>query len=192
MSTQDRPRMILRMDDMDPRIDLATLKPMHEEFMKRNIPMTIAVNNSMGHRLGFDADVLKYVNEDTPAESWDIQLHSYNHDRMWSLTYPECYANLYCNLNLTKRDFPRSNPTIFYPPWNEESETMKNVCNELGITMIESHLTMRELLWNGREDKDLFFWHWWDKDEQRTLTEALDRLVKLNIERGFPYEAIHR
>ncbi len=181
-------KMILRMDDADPRIPLNLLKPMHQEFVKRKIPMTIAVNNVMGHRIGFDGDVMHYVNKETDPASWDIQLHSLNHDRMWSLNYPEVYTNLYCNKELTKRDFVHSDPTIFYPPWNEESESMKRACDELGLTMESSRITMRELLWNGREDKDLFFWHWWDKDEQKILTQALDRLVELNKGRGFIYE----
>lgn len=181
-------KIILRLDDMDPRIDLNTLKPMHEEFMKRKIPMTVAVNNIMGHRIGFDQDVLDYVNLGSPAWSWDIQLHSLNHDRLWAMPYPDVYVNLFANKELTKRDFPRSNPKIFYPPWNEESENMKKACDELDLEMQSSRITMRELLWNGREDKDLFFWHWWDKDEQKILTQALDRLVELNKGRGFIYE----
>lgn len=182
-----RPEIILRCDDFDPRIDLTLLKQLHGEFLKRNIPMYIAVNNVMGHRMGFDQEVLDYVNKDTPAESWEIHLHSLNHDRMWALNYPEAYCNLYCNLNLTKRDFTRSDPKIYFPPWNEENDTTLRVCEELGLTLIESRMTMRELMWNGREDKDCFFWHWWDKDEQKLLPEALDRLVMLNEQRGYKH-----
>jgi hypothetical protein len=177
--------MVLRMDDFDPRISLDLLKPLHEEFLKRNIPMVIAVNNAMGHRMKFDEDVLKYVNEDTPAESWDIQLHTFNHDRLWAMPYPEVYMNIYTNLNLTKRDFPRSNPTILYPPWNEECAPMIQACNELGIKVVSSRLTIRELLWTGREDKDCFFWHWWGADDREILPQALDRLIELNTQRGF-------
>ena len=177
--------IILRCDDFDPRIDLATLKPLHEEFLKRNIPMTIGVNNAMGHRIGFDQAVLDYVNKETSEESWDIQLHSFNHDRLWALPYPEIFMNIFANLELTKRDFPRSNPKFLYLPWNETSNNLETVCKELGLEMKNSRITMRELMWNGREDKDEFFWHWWDKNDQELLPEALDRLVKLNTERGY-------
>lgn len=177
------PKIVLRCDDFDPRIKLTDLKPLHEEFLKRNIPMTIATNNAMGHRMGYDQDVLDYVNKETPAESWDIQLHTFNHDRLWSLPYPEVFMNVFTNLELTKKEFPRSNPTILYPPWNEETGNLTAVCDSLGIKVESSRITMRELLWNGREDKNLFFWHWWDPDDRAILSEACDRLVLLNKQR---------
>jgi len=186
MEPTKRPPIVLRCDDFDPRITIDLLKPMHEEFLKRGIPMTVCTNNSMGHRLGYDKAVLDYVNLETPAQSWDIQLHTFNHDRIWSLPYPEVFMNIFTNLELTKKEFPRSNPTILYPPWNEESDALKNVCESLGLQVVASRITMRELMWNGREDKDCFFWHWWDTNEQKLLPEALDRLVKLNTERGYP------
>ena len=173
------------MDDCDPRIDVTLLKCLHAEFLKRNIPMTVCVNNAMGHRIGFDQAVLDYVNKETPAESWDIQLHTFNHERLWACPLPEIYMNIYANLGLTKRDFPRSNPTILYLPWNETSPNIEQVAQELGLIVNNSRLTMRELLWSGREDKDCFFWHWWDKEEQKNLPQALDRLVELNKSRGF-------
>ncbi len=173
-------KRIIRCDDFDPRLDLIKLKEIHQLWLDAKVPMTIAVNNASGHRFGFDQAVLDYINKETPAESWDIQLHSFNHERMWALTYPECMMNLYSNLHITKEQFPRSNPTIYYPPWNEESETMAGVCKELGITMKESHMTLRELLWNGREDRDLFFYHWWDVDDRKILPEAIKKLVLLN------------
>lgn len=175
--------IILRCDDFDPRIDIATLKPLHEEFVKRQIPMTICINNAMGFRVGFDQAVLDYVNKQTPEGSWDIQLHTYNHDRLWAAPYPEIFMNIYTNLHLTREDFPRSKPKILYLPWNETSSNIEEVCLKLGLKVNFSRLTMRELLWNGREDQDVFFWHWWDREEQKALPKVLDRLVELNAQR---------
>lgn len=184
--------IILRCDDFDPRLELKYLKPLHEEHLKRNIPFTVAVNNCMGHRIGFDQDVIRYVNEETPAESWDIQLHGWEHERYWTMKWPHVYRDMKANIEWTKETFVRSDPKVFYPPWNETSGFLQQACDELGLTMVASNHTIRELMWNGREDKDCFFWHWWTQDDREILPQALDRLVELNKQRGFEYKPFEK
>ena len=170
----------IRADDFDCRIDLNTVKSLHQEFVKRNIPFTIAVNSAMSNRVGFDQDVLDYVNNTDP-ETWDIQLHNWTHDRFWAMDYPTQYAYIYANLQMTKHDFIHSNPTILYPPWNEKNDIMENVCRVLGLTIQTTQKTIRELLkdWNLGDDQ-LFFWHWWTKDDRDIIPEILDKVNKLN------------
>lgn len=178
-------KIILRCDDFDPRIDLATLVPLHEEFVKRKIPMTIAVNNCMGHRIGFTQAVLDYVNS---TDYWDIQLHGWEHERYWTMKLPHVVRDMYCNLEWTKKDFKNSDPKIFYPPWNETSTFLEEACRIYGLELKRFDCTIRELMWAGRADRDGFYWHWWTPDDRAIIPQALDRLIELNKQRGFTYE----
>ena len=170
--------IILRCDDFDPRITLDVLKPLHEEFIKHNVPMTIAVNNLMGHRIGFDEDVIQYVNNMT---HWDIQLHGFEHDRYWSMPPHYVYRDIYANLMLTKRDFINSNPTILYPPWNESSKDLVDVCEKLGLEVRTENETLREFVeWNKRNKTDTYVWHWWNFDDRDIIPKALDKVIELS------------
>lgn len=170
----------VRCDDFDPRIKLETVKSLHELHMSKNIPFTIGVNSCMSSRIGFDKDVVDYVNNTDPA-TWDIQLHNWSHDRYWAMTRVDLYAYIYANLMMTKQTFIHSNPTILYPPWNEQGDIMTEVCKDLGLTIKVSQKTIRELLkdWNlGNET--LFYWHWWTKDDVDIMPVILDKVNKIN------------
>ena len=170
----------IRCDDLDCRINLETLKPLHEEFVKRNIPMTVAVNSAMSNRVGFDKEVLDYVNNTDP-KSWDIQLHNWTHDRFWAMDYPTVYAYIYANLMKTKQDFIHSNPTILYPPWNEKNDIIEEVCKNLGLTIVNFRATLREFVtWINRLPEEGYVWHWWTKDDRDIIPQALDKLLIVN------------
>lgn len=169
----------VRMDDFDPRIDLPTLKQVHSEFIKRGIPMTVAVNNVMNSRISFDDDVVDYVNLSDPA-TWDIQLHGWEHERYWTFELTDTVRDLYANKMMTKETFTFSNPTIFFPPWNESGEIMEKACKVLGLELKISRVSLREALWNGKENNEWFFWHWWDANDREILGEVLDKLQDLN------------
>ena len=174
------------MDDMDCRIDLKTLKPLHEEFVKRGIPMTVAVNNVIGHRIGFDKDVLDYVNGTDP-KTWDIQLHGFEHDKIWAMRYAHVYRDVFANLYMTKRDFPHSNPTIYYPAWNETCTFLEQACKEMNLTVQPGRRTTHEFLtwnFNNKESEKLYYWHWWTPDDRRELPAVLDKLLVVNKQNG--------
>ena len=171
--------IILRCDDFDPRINVETLKPLHEEFIKRGIPMTVSVNSAMSSRIGFDKEVIDYVNNTDP-KTWDIQLHCWSHDRYWAMTYIDLYAYIYANLMKTKQDFIHANPTILYPPWNESNDIMENVCRVLGLKIVNFRRTLREFVtWNfqNKEMEEGYVWHWWTKDDRDIIPQALDKLL---------------
>lgn len=169
----------IRMDDLDTRIKLEILKPAHEEFVKRGIPMTVAVNNMMGHDYKIPQEILDYVNNTDP-KTWDIQLHGLTHERMWTYNKSEMYRDIWCNLTLTKRDFIHSNPTIFYPPWNQTSKIMENICKELGLTVVVSSKTIREFLLDWAiENETMFYWHWQTPDDVEMLPKVLDKILQL-------------
>jgi peptidoglycan/xylan/chitin deacetylase (PgdA/CDA1 family) len=170
-------KIIIRCDDWDTRLRMTNVYPLHQEFVKRKIPMTVAVNNAMGGGYGHDPEVLKYMNESDPA-SWDIQLHGYEHERYWTYNLKELYRDMFANLYITKRDFIHSDPKIFYPPWNETSVNLVNVCKELGLTVKTSNRTSHEFLtWNNIAEQDCYYWHWWTPDDCRELPAVLDKLL---------------
>jgi len=173
----------LRMDDLDPRIDLATIKSLHGEFVKRGIPMCVAVNNVIGHKIGFDKDVLDYVNKETSAESWDIQLHGFEHDKIWTMRYTHVYRDVFANLYMTCRDFPHSDPKFYYPAWNETCEFLETACKDMGLTVRTTKRTTHEFLtWKNIEAEDMYFWHWWAPDDRRELPAVLDKLLKVQLQ----------
>lgn len=169
-------QFIVRSDDFDPRITLEDLKPIHEMFMKHGIVFTIAVNNAMNGIREFRKEVIDYVNN---TSGWDIQLHGWHHDAYWYMRYPEAYCNLVSNIHDTKRDFPKADPKVFYPPWNEGSDTVKQVCEKLGLVMHTTGIHMRYwLTWNRRENNNVMFFHWWDKSDIELLDELLEEVKK--------------
>lgn len=171
-------KITIRMDDMDCRIDLKTLQPLHQEFVKRGIPMTVAVNNVIGHRIGFDQDVLDYVNKETDPSSWDIQLHGFEHDKIWAMRYAHVYRDVFANLYMTKRDFPHSDPKWYYPAWNETCEFLEQSCKEMGLTVRTTKRTTHEFLtWTNIEAEDCYFWHWWTPDDRKEIPAILDKLL---------------
>lgn len=175
--------IIVRMDDADPRLRMKNLFPLHQEFVKRNIPMTIAVNTVMGWGYGFDKEVLDYVNNKTDPKSWDIQLHGYEHERYWTYRDSHLYRDIFCNLMMTKRDFVHSDPKIFYPPWNETSTSMIRICKELGLEVKISTRTTHELLkwkWTNKDQETLYYWHWWTPDDCAEIPAVLDKLLEVN------------
>jgi peptidoglycan/xylan/chitin deacetylase (PgdA/CDA1 family) len=165
---------IVRTDDFDPRLSLEDIKPVHEKFLRAGIPFTIAVNNAMGGLREFNQEVIDYVNS---TSGWDIQLHGWHHDAYWFMRYPEIYANLVTNIHDTKRDFPKANPTVFYPPWNESSETVKEACQKLGLQVDASGVHMRYWLTWKRRDSNVLFFHWWDKSDVDLLDEVLKEVI---------------
>lgn len=171
--------IIIRCDDFDPRITMTDLYPLHQEFVKRKIPMTIAVNTVMGWGYGFNPEVMKYVNETDPA-TWDIQLHGFEHERYWTYRESHFYRDMFANLMLTKRDFIHSDPKIFYPPWNETSSTIERICEELGLTVKTSKSTIRNFLkdWSI-QGEDTFYWHWWTPDDRTDIPAVLDKVISL-------------
>lgn len=169
-------KFIVRSDDVDPRITLDKLKPIHEMFVKHGIPFTIAINNVMNGLREFKPDVLDYVNN---TDGWDIQLHGWSHDAFWYMRYPEIYQNLVSNIHDTKRDFPKADPKVFYPPWNESSDTVGQVCKKLGLELVDNGVHMRYwLTWKRREQNNVLFFHWWDESDVRLLDELLGEVKK--------------
>jgi len=163
-------RFIVRSDDLDPRITLEDLKPIHEKFLRANIPFTIAVNNAMNELREFRPEVIDYVNN---TSGWDIQLHGWHHDAYFPMRWPDVYVNLVANIHDTKRDFKNADPKVFYPPWNEGSETVEKVCKKLGLRMDTSGIHMRYWFKWKRRDSNVLFFHWWDKSDIEILDDVL-------------------
>src|SRR3990167_2647490 len=97
-------QIIVRSDDLDPRIFLDDLKHIHELFLANGIHFTICINNVMGGSTQFRPEVIDYINS---TEGWDIQLHGFIHDPLWYMSRNELYQNLFTNLYLTKQLFPK-------------------------------------------------------------------------------------
>lgn len=168
--------MIIRQDDFDPRTDLETLQKVHEEFVKRDMLHTIAVNNSMGLVTEIEPEVLDYVNT---TDHWDIQLHGYHHELYYHWGAKDLYPHIAANLLLTKRDFSKSNPTVFYPPWNKTSDALEAVCKKLGLTVnAECEYIDMYLNWDKR-DTGVIYYHMWDKKDIGMLPLLLDTIKEI-------------
>ena len=159
-------KIIVRSDDVDPRINVDDLIYIHSLFLANGIPFTIAINNVAHYLYEFDPKVIDYINS---TEGWDIQLHGFKHDHLWYFARDELYQNIFTNLHLTKQLFPKANPTVFSPPWNEVSAIMNKVCAELGLTVHTTGTHIRFWLNWKRRDPNVIFIHWWDLEDLKLL-----------------------
>ena len=167
--------MIFRHDDFDFRENLETVKKIHEEYIKRDLVETIAVNNSIGGGVGWKPEVLDYVNS---TSNWDIQLHGWMHEPYEHYPYWRVFGDLVATLSHTKQYFPNSDPKIFYAPWNGYSGTIEKACADLGIQMggVGDYI-MHYLDW-GRRGKDIIYYHSWDSQDVANVPKLLDTFIK--------------
>ncbi len=167
--------MIFRHDDFDSRENLEIVKKIHEEFIKRDLTETIAVNNTIGSAIGWESAVLDYVNS-TP--NWDIQLHGWVHDAYEHLHYNKVYGDLVASLWHTKKHFSKADPTVFYAPWNGYSDNILRACSDLGLQMGGAgDYIMHYVDWK-RRGKDIVYYHSWEADDVGNIPRLLDTYLE--------------
>lgn len=163
---------IWRSDDIDARLNLDTLKRMHEHFLERGLIQTLAVNNVIGGSIGWQPDVIDYINN-TP--NFDIQMHGWEHLHYETLEYKEVYPHLIASMFHIKKFFPKADPTVFYCGWNAYSDTIQRACNDLGLQMggVGDYI-MHYCDWGRRPASKIVYFHFWDANDVNNIPRMLD------------------
>lgn len=146
--------IIYRDDDVSVHTNVYLFEKLHQEFIKRGKIHTCAVIM----KDLWENQALFYYLAVTP--NIEIGLHGWEHNDYSLLNYYECRNDIvksleYWKIN-AKRMFGYVKPIdTFYAPWNHESETIKQVCKELGLKFCN----VKKGKWN--EWRINSFHHWY-------------------------------
>lgn len=157
--------IIWRDDDIGFHLDhdkLNKFKEIHELFNKHKLIHTIAV-------VAKDIDapearsLVKYIKK---QKNIDIQLHCWEHLRV---TPQEFIVSLPKSLAKMEKIF-HVRPTVYYPPWNEISKGINDICKDFGMVADYSKISLKQYINNVKGDTVNF--HYW-ADECKDLETAL-------------------
>jgi len=171
-------KFIIREDDFDPRYSFATVKNTHELFLQKNLIHTLAIQAKRHEGVGHTQEVIDYINS---TSNWDIQLHGWDHDRYSDWKYNDIVRDLFAGIGYCQQMFKRV-PTVFYPPWNCESNVLKQACQYVGLQFnnncayIMSYTNTPE----SYQDKNVIYFHNWDLNNSKALPKLLD-MAMINI-----------
>lgn len=167
--------MIIRNDDFDPRYDLAIVKQVHEEFLKRGLTETICVQAIRNGALRHRQDVVAYVRS---QEGYDVALHGWNHEQYHVMEdVGEIVKHLAASLYLITEQFD-IHPTVFYPPWNGDSPQVRAACQFLGLTFSNSAAYITHYIKEPQayNDVEAIYFHMWEPHNIEALPTLLDIL----------------
>ena len=165
-------KFIIREDDFDPRNFKSSVEESHKMFLDRNLIHTIAVQAARYGHIGHSQDLIDYINS-TP--NWDVQLHGWEHEKYSEWKYDDIVKELFAAIGYVQKKF-NTTPTIFYPPWNCDSDILRKACEYIGLehnnncAYIMSYTNTPEKY----QDKNVVYYHAWDKFNYEALPKLLD------------------
>ena len=147
--------MILYRDD-DPNVytDAYLFKELHKQFLNKGIEHTAAV---IMENLWENHALFWYL---ATAPLLNIGLHGWQHKDYSILSYEECYDDLKKSLDYWKENSTRMTGqckeiSIFFAPWNRESENIRKACADVGLKFCN----VKKGKW---EDYEIRSFHWWN------------------------------
>ena len=145
---------LYRDDDISVYTDAFRFKELHEQFMFKGKKHAVAV---IMKDLWENQALFWYL---ATAPVLEIGLHGWEHKDYSKLSYEECYEDLKKSLNYWKINTKRmvgntKKISIFFAPWNHESENIKKACQDLGLKFCNK----REGYWDDYYIKSFHFWN---------------------------------
>jgi peptidoglycan/xylan/chitin deacetylase (PgdA/CDA1 family) len=145
---------LYRDDDINVYTDAFRFKELHEYFMakgKKHIAAVVMKDLWENYALFYFL---------ATAPLLDIGLHGWEHKDYSELSYEECYEDLkkslkYWEEHSTRMTGHAKNISIFFAPWNKESDNIKRACKELGLKFCNK----REGYWEDYYIKSFHFWN---------------------------------
>lgn len=165
-------KFIIREDDFDPRYSLDFVKKIHELFLEKNLIHTVALLPSKEDRIGHTEELISYINS---TSNWDIQVHGWHHEKYSEWKYEDTVKDLFAVIGYIRQKFNKD-PSIFYPPWNCDSDILRKACQYVGLehnnncAYIMSYTNTPEKY----QDKNVVFFHAWDKYNYPEIPKLLD------------------
>ena len=161
---------------------------------QHNIKATFFV---IGENIEYQKDILKMVNE----QGHEIGNHFYTHDNINKLTKEEIKANIIKNNELIYSVIKKK-PKVVRPPYGIVTDDLKEVCGELGMSIIlwtddkdskDWELTKDSDIINNLTKKvsngDIFLFHDSNKKFTNTLS-AIDVIIPTLKKKGYKWVTV--
>jgi len=145
---------IYRDDDINVYTCPHLFKKLHEQFIKAKKVHTAAlIMKDL-----WENHALFYYLATTPL--LEIGLHGWEHKDYSVLSYDECYDDIKKSLDYWKENSMRMTGkckeiTIFFAPWNRESENIRKACADAGLKFCN----IKKGEWEGYEIKSFHHWY---------------------------------
>ena len=167
--------MIFRHDDFSRVIPLATVKWVHEEFLKRDLIETACIQVCYGGIPGLHNNVIEYLRS---MPDYDIQLHCWDHNQYHTWDAERIIQDLSAAMSYIKETFGNY-PTAFYPPWNADSESVTEASAFLGLDLRNKGTYIKHYINapSAYMDTTVIYFHSWSKDNLEVLPALLNLFV---------------
>ncbi|MCK9370345.1 polysaccharide deacetylase family protein [Candidatus Dojkabacteria bacterium] len=167
-------KIIIRQDDFDFRLEPKAYIDNHEKFIKAGLIETAVVQYTHdGNQPKYPMDLINYMRT---SPNWDIQLHGWSHDDYSKLPRWIIREHLVRSRDMSVRLFGVE-PTIWFPPWNCNSDDMKEVADSFGMTIDNESYDIskfiREVKAGTFEGHSVYF-HLWNRDEAAKIDEMIE------------------
>lgn len=185
------PYLALTFDDGPNKIQTPKVLKILKEH---NVKATFFV---VGENVEYQKDILKMVFE----QGHEIGNHFYTHDNITNMSKEEIKANIIKNNELIYSVIKKS-PTIVRPPYGIVNDNLKEVCGELGMSIIlwtddkdskDWEMTKDSVIINNLTKKvsngDIFLFHDYNKKFTNTLS-AIDVIIPTLKNKGYKWVTI--
>ncbi len=180
-------KIIIRSDDWDFRLSTQQYIDAHEEFKKRGLIETIAIQPTQWGRLSNVPDGLfEYVNKELEAGTYDLQVHGWAHFHYDEFEYDFIVRDLMAVKYYCKKYFNRY-PTVWYTPWNCMSNNMERAASFVEMTISNESNDIWRFIREAEVDKfsgKTLYVHLWKQDEMQLFIQMLDLVKELNDKRA--------
>jgi len=151
---QENNSIIWRDDDPSVYTDAYLFKEVHKQFINKGIEHTAAI---VMKDLWENHALFWYL---ATAPLLNIGLHGWEHKDYSILSYDECYDDIkksldYWRENSTRMTGKCKEITIFFSPWNKESENIKKACADNGLKFCN----VRKGKWEDYYIKSFHYWY---------------------------------
>lgn len=164
--------MIFRHDDFSYRTRLEAVQRVHEEFLKRDLVETVCIQACYPPMIGLKEEVIEYLKSST---NYDIQLHCWQHDSYNEFSPLEIIRDLSAAMFCIKKILG-AYPTILYPAYNADSESVITACNYLGLELRSYGAYIKHYIGDPEAylGTSAIFFHSWSEDNLEVLPVLLD------------------
>jgi len=180
-------RIIIRSDDWDFRLDTQQYIDAHEEFKKRGLIETMAIQpTTWGKLSNYHQDLIDYVNKELDAGTYDLQVHGWQHAHYDEMEMDFVVRDLMATKYFCIKYFGRD-PKIFFTPWNCMSNNLERAAQFVGMEVSNESNDIWRFIREAKVDKfsgKTLYVHLWKADEMALFIEMLDLVVKIEKERG--------
>lgn len=174
----------IRHDDYDFRLTPQQYMEIHEEFKKRDLIETIALQPTQWGRLSNPPEeLIEYISRES---HYEIALHGWGHFHYDEMEYDFIVRDLMAAKEWCKTYFGVY-PKVWYTPWNCMSNNMERAAEFVGMTISNESNDIWRFIREvevGHFSGETLYFHGWKQDECELFIQMLDLVVKENERRA--------